>query len=131
MNDRSSAEGVAGEDELQQESSSKTTAPRSVRGRKTSDSNVDEVLGFSTAPAPPKRAPLPFIAAEVLLVLMIPILAWLGFSSLLGSTAGQFVDQAGPGEPGWQAFVDASPITLVVDVVDGAVAGASIITQPG
>ncbi len=68
---------------------------------------------------------------EVMLLAAIPLLGVIGFETLLDSKAGTFVEQPGPGDPGWQAYVDPSPVTLVVEVLHERVTGAVVIAQPG
>ncbi len=64
-------------------------------------------------------------------MLAVPFVGWLGFQTLLDSRAGEFVSQPGPNDPGWIAFVEPSPVTLVVEVLESRVSGVALITQPG
>lgn len=75
--------------------------------------------------------PVLFVFAEVMLIAAIPLLGLVGLASLLGSTAGRFVAQPGPDEAGWEAFVDPSPVTLIIEQSGEAVTGAALIVQPG
>ncbi len=70
------------------------------------------------------------MVAELVLVSAIPFVGWRGFDALLDSRAGTFVEGPGPAEPGWEAFVDSSPVSLVVEVDRSIVTGAVLITQP-
>ncbi len=84
--------------------------------------------------APDQRAKtrlLLFGAAELLLAMAIPFLLIHGYHALLSSNAGTFVDGPTVDEPGWSALVSATPVTAVVEVVDGAVSGAALIVPPG
>ncbi len=85
----------------------------------------------TTSDIPLKRPPKAFVAAELALMLAVPVVGWMGFETLLDSRAGEFVSQPGPDDPGWVVFVEPSPVTLAVEVLDGAVTGAALITQPG
>ncbi len=78
-----------------------------------------------------RRLTLWFVLAEVLLVLAVPVLAFLGVRTLLGSRAGVFVADAGPADPGYRALVDLSPVTAVVEVTEKRISGLVLVTQPG
>ncbi len=82
-------------------------------------------LGELRAP----RAPTLFILVELLLLSAVPVLGYLGAQSLLDTRAGNFVAQPTPTEPGWLAAVEPSPITGIVEVLDGKVTGATIVAQ--
>ena len=79
----------------------------------------------------PTRLPGFFLVAEVLLVLLVPVLAFVGVQSLLDSTEGNYVEQVGPNDPGWRAPVEASPVHAVVISDQGRLAAVAVITQPG
>lgn len=84
--------------------------------------------------APDQRATsrlLAFAAAELLLAMAIPFLLIHGYHTILSSNAGTFVDAPTIDEPGWSALVSATPLTAVVEVVDGTVSGAALIVPPG
>ncbi len=85
----------------------------------------------TTEDAPPAPSPVWFAFLEALLIGAIPLLGVVGFDTLLSSRTGTFVEQPGPGEPGWAALVAPSPITVVVHELDGKAAGAALIAQPG
>jgi hypothetical protein len=79
----------------------------------------------------PCRVGVPFILAEVLLVVAIPVLALFGVDALLDSRAGIFVDEPQAGDPGYRALVDASPVTAVVEITDQRLTGIALLAQPG
>lgn len=57
---------------------------------------------------------------EVVLLLAVPALAWVGFRVVLDTTAGQVVDpELDPSEPGYEAFLEPTPVAALVGV-DGA-----------
>lgn len=72
-----------------------------------------------------------FVALEVALLGAIPILAIVGFRALLDSRAGQFAIEPGFDDPGWMAMVEPSPISSIVDVDDGRVAGVVLVAPSG
>lgn len=76
-----------------------------------------------------RKAPLAFILFEVLLVLAIPAIGYLGAQSLLDTRAGEYVTQPTASDPGWLATVDPSPVTALVAVLDGQVTGVAIVAQ--
>ena len=83
--------------------------------------------------APDQRATtrlLLFAGAELVLAMAIPFLLIRGYHTLASSNAGTFVDAPTIEEPGWSALVAATPLTIVVEVVDGAVSGATLIVGP-
>lgn len=60
-----------------------------------------------------------FVLVEVLLLLAIPILAVKGFSAVLDTTEGRAVDpELDPDDPGYEAFLDPTPIQLVLGLDD-------------
>jgi hypothetical protein len=77
------------------------------------------------------RARRAFIVAEIALLAAIPVLTYAGFRTLLDTRTGTFVREPGPGEPGWQALVDPSPITGVVEVGASGVTGVTLIAGVG
>ncbi len=77
------------------------------------------------------RQPLWFVLVEVLLVVLVPVLAYVGSQELLDSRAGTFTTLAGPTDPGWRAIVEPTPVTVVAELVDGRLSGLAVITQPG
>lgn len=85
----------------------------------------------TTEDAPPAPSPVWFAFVEALLIGAIPLLGVIGFDALLSSRTGTFVEQPGPGEPGWAVLVGPSPVTAVVLELDGQAAGAAIVAQPG
>ncbi len=72
-----------------------------------------------------------FLVAEIGLLAAIPLLTYAGFRTLLDTRTGTFVEDPGPGEPGWQALVDPSPITGVVEVGPAGVTGVTLIAGVG
>ncbi len=68
-----------------------------------------------------------FVGAELLLVMSIPFLAIAGYHALLDSHAGHFVEEPQPGEPGWRAVVDPSPLHAVVEMYDGDLTGIALL----
>ncbi len=72
-----------------------------------------------------------FIFLEVLAVVAVPILGYLGSRTLLDSRAGTFLSEPGPQDPGYRALVDASPVVAVVEMDGGDVSGVVIIARPG
>ena len=80
-----------------------------------------------------KAAPVgwPFIFLELLAVVTVPILGYLGSQVLLDSRAGRFLSEPGPEDPGYRTLVDPSPITAVVETFDGTVSGVVVITGLG
>lgn len=56
-----------------------------------------------------------FAAVEAALLVTVPVLAWVGFDAVLDTTAGRTVDpELDPDEPGYEAFLDSTPVALVV-----------------
>ncbi len=72
-----------------------------------------------------------FVVAEVVLLTAIPVLAVLGGRSLLTSQAGEFVEAPGPSDPGWLAFVDPTPVSVIVEVLDERVTGLTLVVRSG
>ena len=72
-----------------------------------------------------------FVVAELVLLGSIPVLALLGFRTLLDSRAGEFAVEPGPDDPGWMALVDPTSIGSLVDVDDGRVAGVVLVVPSG
>lgn len=84
--------------------------------------------------APDQRATtrlLVFAAAELVLAMAIPFILIRGYHTLLSSNTGTFVEGPSIDEPGWSALVSATPLTAVVEVVDGGISGATLIVPPG
>ena len=80
--------------------------------------------------SPDRRATthlLVFAAAELVLAMAIPFLLIRGYHTLLSSNAGTFVDGPTINEEGWSALVSATPLTAVIEVVDGRVSGAVVL----
>ncbi len=84
----------------------------------------------TTEDRPRVAPPLLFMVAEFVLVASVPFIGWQGFDALLDSRAGTFVEGPTPTDPGWEAFVDPSPVSLVVEVDRGVVTGAVLVAQP-
>ncbi len=84
----------------------------------------------STSDIPISRPPLAFVLAEIILMISVPVVGWLGFDSLLDSRAGEFVTQPGPDDPGWVVFVEPSPVTVIVETLDDVVTGVALVAQP-
>ncbi len=82
-------------------------------------------LGELRAP----RAPTLFILVELLLLSAVPVLGYLGAQSLLDTRAGNIVAQPTAEEPGWLAAVEPSPVTGIVEVLNGNVTGVTIVAQ--
>lgn len=80
-----------------------------------------------------RRGTIAFVAAEVLLLAAIPVLGWLGFRTVLDTTAGQAVDpELDPSEPGYEAFLEPTPVALVLAVDDaGALSWATVLALGG
>lgn len=72
-----------------------------------------------------------FLFLEVVLLGSIPVLGFLGFRSLLNTQAGEFVVDPGPNDPGWIAAVEPSPVSLLLDLDQGSVAGAVVLAPIG
>jgi len=84
--------------------------------------------------APDQRATtrlLVFAAFELVLAMAIPFILIRGYHTLLSSNTGTFVEGPTIEEPGWSALVSATPLTAVVEVVDGEVSGATLIVPAG
>ncbi len=84
--------------------------------------------------APDRRATtrlLIFAAVELLLAMAIPFMLIRGYHTLLSSNTGTFVASPTAGEPGWSALVSATPLTAVIEVVDGEVTGATLLVPSG
>ena len=81
--------------------------------------------------AVPTRRRLAFVAAEILLFAMVPLFGYLGFTTLLETRTGTFVDDPVEGEPGWRALVDPSPVTALVEVENDRITGLAVVAQPG
>lgn len=77
------------------------------------------------------RPPGLFFLLEVVLVALVPLLAYVGVQAVLGSTEGTFLEQLTPADPGWRAPVDPSPVTAVVIADGDGVGSVALITQPG
>lgn len=77
------------------------------------------------------RQRLIFGTSQVFLFVLIPILGYVGFSTLLDTRTGTFVVDPVEGEPGWRALVDPSPVTAVVEVENDRITGLLVISQPG
>lgn len=76
--------------------------------------------------APRRRFFVVFVAGELLLAMAIPFLAIQGYHTLLDSRAGNFVAEPTRADPGWRALVEPTPVTAVVEVDQGRVAGAAL-----
>jgi hypothetical protein len=60
-----------------------------------------------------------FIVVELALLAAIPVLAWIGFRTVLDTTAGEAVDpELDPAEPGYEAFLEPTPVSLMLGVDD-------------
>lgn len=66
---------------------------------------------------------------ELILLLTIPVMGYLGVQTLLDTRAGNFVTPPTASEPGWLAVVDASPVTALVEVLEGQVTGVALVAQ--
>lgn len=75
------------------------------------------------------KAPKLFVLVELLLLVSIPVIGWVGSQALLDTRAGTIVEQVTPGDPGYVATVAASPVTALVEVLDGSVTGVAIVAQ--
>ena len=83
-------------------------------------------------PDPPARrrvgpGAVAFVLVELALLASVPILAVLGFRALLDTRSGQFQIEPTPVDPGWQAFVDPTPLSAIVEVLDGSVTGVTVV----
>jgi len=72
-----------------------------------------------------------FIAVEIALLGAIPILALLGFRTLLETQSGEFAVEPGPSDAGWAAAIDSSPLSIIIDVDEGRVGGAVLLAPSG
>jgi hypothetical protein len=72
-----------------------------------------------------------FVAAEFLLFLAIPLLAYLGFRTLLDTRTGTFIEDPGPESPGWVALVDPSPVVGVVEMDGAEITGVAVVVSIG
>lgn len=75
------------------------------------------------------KTPVPFVLVELILLLTIPMMGYLGVQTLLDTRAGNFVTPPTATEPGWLAAVEASPVSAIVEVLDGRVTGVALIVQ--
>ncbi len=67
-----------------------------------------------------------------MLLVAVPALGYFGFRTLLDSRTGTFVENPGPADPGWQALVDPSPLTAVVEIDhDDRVTGIAVLAEQG
>ncbi|MEZ5378772.1 MAG: hypothetical protein R2733_19885 [Acidimicrobiales bacterium] len=85
------------------------------------------------ATTPPRRSGHPwwFVVLEVMLLLSVPLLGYFGGRALLSTKAGTFTSQPEPGEPGWHALVDPSPVVAIAEVLDDRVTGLVVVAEPG
>jgi len=74
-----------------------------------------------------------FVALEVVLLAAVPLLAWIGFGAVLDTTAGTAVDpELDPAEPGYEAFVDPTPVALLLGTdADGALSWLTVAALGG
>ncbi|MFW2383474.1 MAG: hypothetical protein ACN4GZ_17100 [Acidimicrobiales bacterium] len=72
-----------------------------------------------------------FLVAEVALFLAIPLLAYLGFRTLLDTRTGTFIEDPGPESPGWVALVDPTPVVGVVEMDDSEITGVAVVASIG
>jgi hypothetical protein len=72
-----------------------------------------------------------FASLEVLAVLAVPILAVVGVRVLLDTRAGTYVTGPGPGDPGYQALVDPSPVRVLLERRDGVLTGVTVVSRTG
>jgi hypothetical protein len=74
-----------------------------------------------------------FVLLEVVLLASIPALAWIGFRTVLDTTEGQAVDpELDPGEPGYEAFLDPTPVAMVAGLdPDGALSWLTVLALGG
>jgi hypothetical protein len=74
-----------------------------------------------------------FVLVEVVLLLAIPVLAYRGFDAVLGTTEGQAVDpELDPQDPGYEAFLEPTPLLLVLGLDDeGALSWSSLLVLGG
>lgn len=72
-----------------------------------------------------------FVTLEVLAVLAVPLVAFVGVRALLGTTAGTFLSNPEPDEPGFQALLDPTPVLAVVERRDGTVTGITLLSRAG
>jgi hypothetical protein len=80
------------------------------------------------------RGTIAFAALEAVLLTAIPVLGWLGFRTVLDTTEGQAVDpELDPGEPGYEAFLEPTPVGLVlgVDAERAALSWATVVGLGG
>jgi hypothetical protein len=78
-----------------------------------------------------RRALRLFVVVEVLAVMAVPVVALIGFKVLLDSRAGTFVTGPGPGDPGYQALVEPTPVLAVVERLGGEVTGVTLVARAG
>ncbi len=72
-----------------------------------------------------------FLGFEAALIVSIPLLAWFGFQNLLGSRSGAYVIDPTSEDPGWLAFVDPTPVSLIVETADARVGGLALLIPSG
>lgn len=72
-----------------------------------------------------------FLALDLLLVVAVPILAWIGFTSVLDSRSGRFTAEPGPSDPGWLAFVEPSEVVALATSLDDEITGLVLVVPTG
>lgn len=71
-----------------------------------------------------------FAIIEVLALLAIPMLGYVGYQALLDSNQGEFVEGATASDAGYRAFVDPSPVMVVASTAaDGSVVNLAVLTR--
>lgn len=80
-----------------------------------------------------RRAAWALAAVEVGLVVAVAVLGWAGFRVVLDTTAGQAVDpELDPHEPGYEAFVEPTPVALVIGLDDaGGLSWSTVLALSG
>lgn len=73
------------------------------------------------------------IAGQVVLLVLVPLLAWVGFRAVWDTTDGRTVDpELNPDEPGYEAFVESTPVLAVLGRDEaGALSWAAVLALPG
>ncbi len=72
-----------------------------------------------------------FRIVELVLFLAIPLLAYLGFRTLLDTRTGTFIEDPGPDSPGWVALVDPTPVVGVVEMDGEKITGIAVVASIG
>lgn len=72
-----------------------------------------------------------FAALEVMAVLAVPLVAFVGARALLDTRAGTFLSDPEADDPGFQALVEPTPVQAVVERRAGQLTGITLLTRIG